>query len=116
MKKIILLILIGAVAGALDLIPLIPANVPLFNMLAVVVFWLVAVWFIDKARFFQNRILNGLVVSIALMIPLALTVSATNPKDFLPMLFMAVVLGPLSGLLMEWWIKESKPESLQKEK
>jgi hypothetical protein len=39
------------------------------------------------------------------MIPMALAVSASNPKDFLPMMFMAIVLGPIAGILLNKYVR-----------
>jgi uncharacterized protein YoxC len=49
MKKIILILSIGLFAGVLDLIPLIFANAPMFNLLAIIAFWLCATLFISQA-------------------------------------------------------------------
>ena len=97
MKKYLKVLFIGLIAGGVDLIPLIFVNAPLFNMVSIIAFWLVAAYIISITKVSRNTIINGLILSILLMIPMALAVSATNPKDFVPMMFMAVVLGPLVG-------------------
>lgn len=97
MRKILKILIIGLIAGALDLIPLLFVSAPLFNMLSIVAFWLVTTYIILIAKITKNSILNGLILSILLMIPMALAVSATNPKDFVPMMSMAVLLGPIVG-------------------
>ncbi len=86
MKKLVMIVLIGLVLGILDLIPLFLVNAPLFNMLSIIAFWLSATLIIYKVRFFENNAVNGLVVAVLLMIPMALAVSASNAKDFLPMI------------------------------
>jgi len=93
---------IGVLLGLLDLIPLYFAGAPLFNMLAIVVFWLVAAIFMAKTSFVRNSLLDGLILGVLLMLPLILTVSAVNPRDFFPMLLMAVLLGPLCA----WSLKK----------
>jgi hypothetical protein len=100
MKKSILIIAVGLVFGALDLIPLIPVGAPLMNMIAIVVFWLVAALMMAKTRFVKNNLIDGLILAVLLMMPLILTVTAVNPKDFFPMLMMAVVLGPLCAFTL----------------
>ena len=100
MKKLVMIVLIGLVLGILDLIPLFLVNAPLFNMLSIIAFWLSATLIIYKVRFFENNAVNGLVVAVLLMIPMALAVSASNAKDFLPMMFMAIILGPIAGVLL----------------
>ncbi|MBI9102447.1 MAG: hypothetical protein JEY99_08540 [Spirochaetales bacterium] len=97
MKRILIILFVGLIAGVLDLIPLLFVETPLFNKLSIIVFWLVASFIISSTKIYKNSIVNGLILSILLMLPTALAVSATNPKDFIPMMFMAIFLGPLVG-------------------
>lgn len=101
MKKTIRMIIIGLILGAIDIIPLIFANAPVFNMMSIFAFWLVATFFIDQTKLTNQPAFNGLLVALLMMLPLALAVSATNPKDFIPMMSMALLLGPLCGLLIQ---------------
>lgn len=98
MKRNVAIIAIGLGFGLLDVIPLIPVGAPLFNMIAIVSFWIIASVMMSKTRFVGNNLLDGLIMGILLMSPLILTVTAVNPKDFFPMLMMAVILGPLCAL------------------
>lgn len=100
MMKTFKILMIGMIAGGLDLIPLILVDAPIFNMLSIVVFWVVTAYMISKTKLIENTVLNGLMVSILLMIPMALAVSATNPKDFIPMMSMAFLLGPCVGFMV----------------
>ena len=97
MRNALVIVMVGLVAGLLDLIPLVMVGAPLFNMVAIMVFWLVTVFFMAKVTLFRNPFLNGLVVAVLIMLPVVMTVYTVNPKDFLPMLSMAIVLGPLAG-------------------
>ncbi len=105
MNKMIIVLGIGFIAGVLDLIPLVMVNAPLFNMLSIVSFWLVTAYIVSISKIVQNKTINGLLISVLLMVPMALAVSATNPKDFLPMFFMAIVLGPLVGFCIGKLVK-----------
>lgn len=106
MKKNIIIFIIGLVAGILDLIPLIFVQAPLFNMLSIIAFWVSATIFIANTILLKSHILNGLLIATILMLPMALAVSASNPKDFFPMMFMAIVLGPIVGFSTNKFIKE----------
>ncbi|NCB02642.1 MAG: hypothetical protein EOM67_10805 [Spirochaetia bacterium] len=103
MKKIIMVLLIGLIAGAIDLIPLLLVDAPLYNMLSIIAFWLVATYIIASTTLVKNTLLNGLVISILLMIPMALALSATNKQDFFPMMFMSIILGPVVGYANGKW-------------
>ncbi|MDF1543333.1 MAG: hypothetical protein RQ731_10125 [Anaerosomatales bacterium] len=107
MKRTTIVISVGLAAGVVDLIPLFMVDAPLFNMLSIVAFWLCASFFIYKTYLFRSGLLNGLAVALLLMLPMALAVSATNPKDFVPMISMALVLGPTVG----WILRKTIPTS-----
>jgi len=104
MKKILIIVVIGLVLGAIDIIPLLLAEAPVFNMLSIFAFWIVASVIIYKTKILVNSIVNGMLISLLLMTPLALAVSATNSKDFFPMMIMALVLGPLCGFLIKKFV------------
>lgn len=101
MRNALVVFIVGLAAGLLDLIPLVMVGAPALNMLAIVVFWLVAVLFMATTQVFENALLNGLTVAVLIMLPLILTVYTVNPSDALPMLSMAVILGPLSGYALK---------------
>ncbi len=48
---------------------------------------------------------NALVIAVLIMLPVVMTVYTVNPKDFVPMLSMAVILGPLSGFALSRGMK-----------
>lgn len=101
MPRTMTVIVVGLLAGLLDLVPLVLVNAPLFNMLSVMTFWLVTVFVMSQMTVLKNSSLNGLIVSLMLMLPLSLAVAATNPKDFVPMVSMALILGPVCGYCVE---------------
>ncbi|MDW7672345.1 MAG: hypothetical protein SCK57_10745 [Bacillota bacterium] len=98
-KKTITALIIGLVAGLLDLIPLVMVGVPLLNMMSILMFWVVTSYFVANVTLMKNNLLNGLVLSTVNMLPLVMVIYTINPKDFLPMLSMALLLGPLVGYL-----------------
>ncbi|MCD4712857.1 MAG: hypothetical protein K8R73_06195 [Clostridiales bacterium] len=98
-KKIIIAISIGLIAGILDLIPLVLVGAPLLNMTSILMFWIITSYFVAHIALFKNSILNGLALSTLNMLPLVMVIYTINPKDFMPMLSMALILGPLTGYL-----------------
>lgn len=98
-KKTITALIIGLVAGLLDLIPLVMVGAPLLNMMSILMFWVVTSYFVANVTLMKNTLLNGLALSTVNMLPLVMVIYTINPKDFLPMLSMALVLGPLVGYL-----------------
>lgn len=100
MKRTFSVLAIGLGFGLVDLLPLIPVGAPVLNMVAIVSFWLMASLMMSKTRFTANNLIDGLFMGVLLMMPLILTVTAVNPKDFFPMLAMAVLLGPLCAFTL----------------
>jgi len=98
-KKTTIAIIIGLIAGILDLIPLILVSAPILNMISILMFWIVTSYFVAHVKLSKNTILNGLILSTLNMLPLVIVIYTVNPKDFMPMLSMAIVLGPLVGYL-----------------
>lgn len=98
-KKVIIAIIIGLAAGLIDLIPLVMVRVPLLNMISILLFWIITSYFVAHVTLLKNSLLNGLVLSTLNMLPLVAIIYTINPKDFLPMLSMALILGPLVGYL-----------------
>ena len=99
LRKMIIAVVIGLIAGLLDLIPLVMVGAPLLNMASILMFWVVTGLFVANVTLLKNSILNGLVLSTLNMLPLVMVIYTINPKDFLPMLSMAIILGPLVGYL-----------------
>lgn len=104
MKNYLKLIMIALFLGAIDIIPLLMVKAPMFNMISIFLFWLSATLIIYKTKLIPNSILNGLIISIILMLPLAFAVSASNAKDFIPMMSMAILLGPVAGFLIKKYL------------
>ncbi len=98
-RKNLTALAIGLIAGLIDLIPLLIVGVPLLNMLSIMAFWIITSFFIAHVTLLKNAMLNGLVLSTFNMLPLVMVIYTINPKDFLPMLSMALVLGPFVGYL-----------------
>lgn len=103
-KKLMVALIVGLIAGGLDLIPLIMVGAPMLNMVSIVAFWVVTSYFVANIELVKNGAINGLILSTLNMIPMVIVIYTINPKDFLPMLSMAVLLGPLVGFLNKRFI------------
>lgn len=96
-RKITTAVIVGLVAGFIDLIPLIMVKAPLLNMVSILLFWIITSYFVASVTLLRNKVMNGLVLSTLNMLPLVVVIYTINPKDFMPMLSMAFILGPLVG-------------------
>lgn len=98
-KRLTIAVLIGLIAGLIDLVPLVLVEAPLINMMSILLFWLITSYFVSNVTIIKNSLLNGLVLSTLNMLLMVVVIYTINPKDFLPLLSMAITLGPLVGFL-----------------
>lgn len=97
MKKTVLGILLGAVAGIIDVIPMIfmklswDANISAFAM------WVVIGYFLSSIESKFNPILKGIVVSFLVLLPSAILIGWNDQKSLIPIIIMTTILGSLLG-------------------
>jgi hypothetical protein len=97
MNKTVLGILLGAVAGIIDVIPMIfmkltwDANISAFTM------WVIIGYFLSSIESKCNPILKGIVVSFLVLLPSAILIGWNDPKSLIPIIVMTTILGSLLG-------------------
>jgi hypothetical protein len=105
-KKINTGLLIGLIAGILDIIPMIikgltwDANLSAFSM------WIVVGIFLSLIKIKINGIFKGLIISFLVLLPNLFIIGWKEPFSLVPILIMTFILGSLSGLLYQRIIKE----------
>ncbi len=101
MKKIQLGILLGIIAGIIDVIPMIIQKLTWDANISAFAFWIIAGYFIAITNNNLRGILKGISVSIPLLIPLAFIIGWQEPKSLLPITLMNLILGSLLGFLID---------------
>ena len=101
MKKIRLGLLLGLVAGIIDVVPMILMGLTWDANFSVFAFWVVAGFFISATDMRLRGALKGLVISLVLLVPLAFLIGWHDPVSLLPILAMNVVLGSSLGFLID---------------
>jgi hypothetical protein len=97
MKKTLLGILLGAVAGIIDVIPMVfmkltwDANISAFAM------WVIIGYFLSSIDSKLHPILKGIVVSFLVLLPSAILIGWNDPKSLIPIIVMTTILGSLLG-------------------
>jgi hypothetical protein len=97
MWKIIFGIILGILAGIIDVIPMIiqkltwDANLSAFSM------WVIAGFIISTNDLKINSIVKGILISFLLLIPCAIIIGWKEPKSLIPISIMTLVLGSLLG-------------------
>lgn len=109
MDKRILGVVVGAIAGVIDVIPMMlqkltwDANLSAFSM------WVVVGFFIASTELKLHPILKGLVISYLVLLPSAFIIAWEEPITLLPILIMTTMLGGILGLSIEKLSKRDKP-------
>ncbi|MBU1178647.1 hypothetical protein KJ903_05570 [Patescibacteria group bacterium] len=97
MKNIKIGLLFGALAGILDVIPMIfqglswDANLSAFSM------WMIIGFFLATTSLKLNNIVKGILFSFLCLIPAGIIIAAQEPISLIPISIMTLILGSLLG-------------------
>ena len=96
----LLTLLIGMVAGVIDVLPMIKMRVDKYSTLSAFVYYLIVPFVIFGINWFGNLWwLRGGVVAILMAIPVIILVSKEDKKSPVAMIIMSIVLGSIIGVL-----------------
>ena len=96
----ILTLLIGIVAGVIDVLPMIKMKVDKYACISAFVYYLIVPFVIFGINWFGNLWwLRGGVVAILMAIPVIILVSKEDKKSPIAMTIMSIVLGTIIGVV-----------------
>ena len=99
MKGILLTCLIGIIAGAIDVLPMIKMKLDRFSIVSAFVFYFILPFIILNTELFgMPWWLKGGVTGLAMALPIIIMVAKEDKKSAPPMLIMSAVLGTLIGI------------------
>ena len=99
MKGILLTCLIGIIAGAIDVLPMIKMKLDRFSIVSAFVFYFILPFIILNTELFgMPWWLKGGVIGFALALPVIIMVAGQDKKSVPPMVVMSAVLGTLIGI------------------
>jgi hypothetical protein len=97
MKKIKIGILLGIIAGIIDVIPMIlqnltwDANISAFSM------WIVVGFLISTIDLKLNSVIKGILISFLVLLPSAILIGWSEPFTLIPIAIITTILGGLLG-------------------
>lgn len=97
MKRIKVGLLLGFVAGIIDVIPMIlqdltwDANISAFTM------WIVVGFLIATTDLKMNSIIKGILIAFLALLPTAILIGWKEPVSLIPIAIMTIILGGLLG-------------------
>lgn len=97
MNKIVLGILLGALAGVIDVIPMILQKLSWSANLSAFTLWVIAGVFIATSTIKLPSILKGILISFLILLPNLFIIGAINLTGLIPILIMTIILGGLLG-------------------
>ena len=96
----LLTLLIGIVAGVIDVLPMIKMKVDKYSCLSAFIYYLIIPFIIFGINWFGNLWwLRGGVVSILMAMPIIILVAKEDKKSPIAMAFMSIILGIMIGIL-----------------
>ncbi len=97
MKKIKIGVLLGIVAGIIDVIPMImqdltwDANISAFSM------WIVVGFLISVVELKTKSTIKGILIAYLVLLPIAILIAWSEPFTLIPIVIMTTILGGLLG-------------------
>ncbi len=96
----VLTLLIGIVAGVIDVLPMIKMKVDKYSCISAFVYYLIVPFIIFEVKWFGNLWwLRGGIVTILMAIPVIILVAKEDKKSPLAMTIMSIVLGSIIGVV-----------------
>ena len=96
----VLTLLIGIVAGVIDVLPMIKMKVDKYSCISAFVYYLIVPFIIFEVKWFGNLwLLRGGIVTILMAIPVIILVAKEDKKSPLAMTIMSIVLGSIIGVV-----------------
>ena len=97
MKKIKVGLLLGIVAGVIDVIPMIMQNLTWDANLSAFTMWIVVGFLIATIDLNINPIIKGILTAFLVLLPTAILIGWKEPVSLIPIVIMTTVLGGLLG-------------------
>ena len=99
MKEILLTLLIGVIAGVIDIAPMIKMKLDMYAISSAFIFYFIMPFIIFNTDLFGMAWwLKGGIITLALSVPTLIIISKADKKSIIPISSMAVVLGTCIGV------------------
>lgn len=98
MNNLLLISLLGIIAGSIDIIPMIKMKLDIYSIASAFMHYLIAAYMIAYTTILSDTWwLKGSVIAVVLAIPVLLIIAKEDKKALLPMVLSSLVLGALIG-------------------
>jgi hypothetical protein len=100
-KRLQLGVLLGIVAGAIDVVPMVLQNLTWDANISAFSFWAVSGFLIATTDIKIKGALKGLVISFLALLPSAVLIGWKEPISLVPIFVMTLILGSALGFLVD---------------
>jgi hypothetical protein len=100
-KEIFTGLAIGAVAGVLDVIPMLIQKLPWDANLSAFSMWLMVGLFLAITKLKIKGPFKGLIISFMILVPNIFLIGLKEPLSLIPIFIMTAILGSLSGFVYQ---------------
>jgi hypothetical protein len=97
-KKAVIGILFGAIAGAIDVVPMLLQKLTWDANLSAFFMWVVIGFFLSTTELKLHPVIKGLLFSFLCLLPSVFIIGWKQPSALFPIFIMTAVLGSLLGL------------------
>jgi hypothetical protein len=101
MKKTRLGILLGIIAGVLDVIPMVIQKLSWDANISAFCFWIISGFIISTSNLKIKGALKGLIISLILIIPTAILIGWKEPVSLIPIVILNIIFGTTIGFLID---------------
>lgn len=99
MKKIYLAVILGIIAGIIDIIPMILLRLDNYSILSAFFQWVILGFVITHIEFGIQGWLKGLIIAIILALPIIILTIKSDMTAIMPILIMSAILGSFIGFI-----------------
>jgi hypothetical protein len=99
MKELLLTILIGVVAGVIDIMPMIKMKLDRYAIASAFIFYLILPFFVINTTLIEKLWwIRGGIIGFLMAVPVMVIVVKDDRKATIPMGIMSIILGSLIGI------------------
>lgn len=100
MNDFLLTLLIGFIAGIIDVLPMIKMKIDKFSIASAFLYYLIMPFIVYHIDLFQNIwYIKGGIIGFLLALPTIIVVAKDDKKSAIPMVIMSIILGSIVGIV-----------------
>jgi len=104
-KRIAVGVIVGFIAGILDVLPMLMQKLTWDANLSALTLWIVVGFLLATSDLRLPAVPKGLVIAYLCLSPSLFIIGWNNPASLIPVFIMTTILGALVGYIFHWFMK-----------